>query len=68
MDIYMQYMHKINFFFHTYTLLQTSFQKHFITLLKTEARVKSKLKQKLFKTHKHKENNFENDEQVPKSP
>ena len=22
----------------------------------------------LFQTHKHKENNFENDEQVPKSP
>ena len=54
--------------FHTYTLFKQSFQKHFIILLRTEARVKSKLKQNLFQTHKHKENNFENDEQVPKSP
>ena len=36
--------------------------------MRTEARVKSKLKQKKIQTHKHKENNFENNEQVPKSP
>ena len=55
-------------FSHLHSLYKQSFQTHLITILKTEARVKLKLKQKLFKTHKHKENNFENDEQVPKSP
>ena len=45
--------------FHTNT-----FQKHFVTLLKTEARVKSKSKKISNQTHT---SNFENDEQVPKN-
>ena len=54
--------------FHTYTF-RTKFSKTLHTLLRTEARVKSKFQNKnFFQTHKHKENNFENNEQVPKSP
>ena len=57
---YLLIQNKINFF--TLTLLfKQSFQKHFITLLRTEARVKLKFQTKtFFQTHKHKENNFEN--------